>query len=266
MERRKRASRKKGRPVRKSRLKRGPRNPMSRTVTARMDTYGHKYGGSITTFAANDEPSFSPTPKGPVNGAAYSTCQIIQNFGGVTGGINNGSAQFGPTIAAQANANTYIGMGFELTDLDQAVGLTGLFDQYRFDRIEMKVTPATQATNITSASPNAVIPVLTLALDFDNNAAPTSWSQVRQIDNAQSLAYGAGGFFIEIEPAYTPPVFAGGAFSAYTVEKASWIDSANTGAIHYGLKGVCSSLTAASTLNVYWNVQVKYFTSFRNTI
>jgi len=231
-----------------------------------MDSYGHKYGGSISTFSVDEEPSFSPTPKGPVDGAQYSTAQLIQNFGGVTGGIANGSALFPPTITATPNANVYIGAGFELTDLDQAIGLTGLFDQYRFDRIEMKIVPATRATNITSASLNEVLPVLTMALDFDNNAQPASWSAVRQIDNAQALDYGSGGFFIEIEPAFTPPVFAGGAFSAYKVEKATWIDSANTGAIHYGLKGVASALTLASTLNCYWTVQTKYFVSFRNTI
>jgi hypothetical protein len=236
------------------------------TTLYKRDIHGGSYGGTIQAFNMNASLAFSPTPKGPVNGASYSTAQMIQGFTGSTGGFTAGSATVPPFVAAAVNANTYCATSFQLADLDQVVSFTGLFDQYRIDKVELKFTPKDNAVNtLNTASPNDEIPVLALAMDFDDNNLPTSWAYIRQYDNAQSVAYGSGGLFVTIHPSYTPAVFAGAAFSGYAVERANWTDCSNTGVQHYGLKGFVSALTAGSTSNAWWIIQAKYFVSFRNT-
>jgi len=209
---------------------------------------------------------FDAHPKGPTQGADYSTAHMIQTFAGITSGFTSGTATVPPFVGAAVNANTYCATAFQLADADQVATFAGLFDQYRIDKVQVKFVPKDNAVNtLNTASPNDEIPVLTLALDFDDNTAPTSWATVRQYDNAQQIAYGAGGFMVTIKPSITAAIDAAGLFSGYKVERADWVDCTNTGVNHYGLKGVVSALTAGSTSNAWWIISAKYFVSFRHT-
>jgi len=185
---------------------------------------------------------------------------------GTTGGFTSGTATLSPYIGAAANANTYAAMAFQLADLDQVATLTGLFDQYRIDKVEVKFVPKDNVfAQAGTVAPNSLAPSLMIGLDFDDNNLPTSIAYMAQYDNVQEVCYGGGGLFVTIYPSVTLAAYAGGAFSGYAVGRAGWIDCSNTGVQHYGMKGVATALSAASTLVCDWYMYLKYFVSFRNT-
>lgn len=183
----------------------------------------------------------------------------------INSGVTNGSATGLPYITVAAGANTYFSMAFSLQDLAQVAALTGIFDQYRFDKVELKFVPQSTGINVmNTAAPNDNVPSLFVVLDFDDATAPASLAAVQQYDNVQSCQYGQG-LMVTLEPSETPAVYASGAFSGYSVRKAGWQDCASTTIGHYGVKGCITELTVASTSEVFWNVHAKYFVSFRNT-
>jgi len=238
------------------------------TRVNKTDKYGGNYGGSIAAMSTVESSmDFSPHPKGPLKEANYSTAQLVGTFaGGAGSAFSNGSAGASPFVSALANANGYFVIPFEMTDVDQSASFAGVFDQYRIDKIEVKITPEMNALNdVNVASPNATNPMIYVALDFDDANTPTSLAYIRQYDNVQSAVYADGGFFITILPSFTPALWSGGAFTAYAVERAGWIDASNLSVPHFGLKGCITALTAGSTQQVNWYLTAKYFMSFRNT-
>jgi len=238
------------------------------------DKYGKTYGGVIAQFSSHQDCPFTQPPKGPVTlpgdngtGAQYSTAQEVATFNTNAGtAFVNGSATALPFVQALAGANSYFALGFQFNDLDQEASFAGLFDQYRFDKVELRLVPRDNSPNtMNTASPNATIPQIMVAMDFDDSAAPSSMAYIRQYDNVQSASYGDGVIGVTLKPSYTPAVYSGGAFTGYSVESAGWIDAASNTVPHYGIKGVITALTGGSTQTCYWNIHAKYFLSFRNT-
>jgi len=232
--------------------------------TWRRDVNGRTYGGSIVSLTLNKNQEFSRKPARPLGEADYSTCQMVNSIA-IETGLTAGSATQLPTIQATVNATTPFAMAFSLQDLNQVASLTALFDQYRFDKVELKLIPQSTSINVmNTASPNDTPPKILAVLDFDDSIAPASLAAVQEYDNVQIVTYGEG-LMITLLPSYTPAVFAAGAFSGYAVQRAGWLDCANQAVAHYGIKGIVTALQALSTSGVYWDVAAKYYVSFRNT-
>jgi hypothetical protein len=180
-------------------------------------------------------------------------------------GVTAGSATTLPTINATVNATTPFAIAFSLQDLNQVATLTALFDQYRFDKVEMKLVPQSTSINVMNvASPNDTPPKILAVLDFDDSIAPASLAAVEEYDNVQIVTYGEG-LMVTVFPSYTPAIYASGAFSGYGVQRCGWLDCANTAVAHYGVKGIVTALQALATSGVTWDIALKYFVSFRNT-
>jgi len=262
-QKRKRGQRKRGPKVRKNR-----KRTTGNVSRVRRPSLSGDYGGSLAVHPTTGYTLFSRSPNGPVRrptdrGNMYSTCQEVVTFASSVG-IVDGTATALPFIAA-ATSNLYFSLGFELQDLDQVASFQGLFDQYRIDKVEVNFVPRDNSINTMNvATPNATIPQLMIAMDFDDLAAPTSMAYIRQYDNVQSVSYGDGAMKAIIEPSYTPSVYTGGAFSGYIVQRSDWLDAGSANVPHYGLKGVITSLTGSSTQTCFWNIHCKYFLSFRN--
>lgn len=246
--------------------------PSNTFVVSKDDNHGRSYGGAIALFSSHMDCPFSPPPRGPVqrpgdngSGATFSTSQEVGSLAGATGSAYvNGSATAPPFVQALAGANGYFAISFEFGDLDQQASLAGVFDQYRFDKVELRFVPRDNAINTMNvAAPNATIPTISVVLDFDDAIAPTSLAYVRQYDNVQGTTYGDGVLAVTVRPTVTPAVWASGAFSGYAVQAAPWIDAASTSVTHFGVKGAITSLTGGSTQTCFWQVLVKYFVSFR---
>lgn len=225
---------------------------------SRKDNFGRPYGGLIQSLRVNFQQDFTPTPE-----RVFSTCQLVNGFS-VSTGISAGSAATGPYLQATAGAALPFAVAFTLADVLQATSFAGLFDQYRFDRVEMKIVPTSTAINTLSlTSPNATVPMLYTVLDFDDSTVPANLGAVIQYDNLQVVPYGEG-LFITLKPSWTPAIYQVGAFSGYGVEAAGWIDCNSSTVPHYGVKGCITELPASSTENVIWNVLCKYYISFQN--
>jgi len=248
---------------RNSRRRRGGSAPPG-SSTYRRDSFGRTYGGTIRKLDINNTQEFSKKPRLPLAEADYSTCQMVDAFA-ISTGIGAGTTNDAPFLNTSVTTPTAWSIAPSLQDLGQVASLTSLFDQYRIDKVEVKIIPQSTSVNVfNTASPNDTVPSLYAVLDFDDSTALASLAAALEYDNVQVVPYGQG-LFLTIQPSFTPAIYASGAFSGYAVEKAGWVDCANTAVAHYGMKGIVCGLQTLQTSVVYWNVYAKYFVSFRNT-
>lgn len=256
-----RKSSKRQSPSKRSKSAAGPR--LSHR-TMRKDSFGRTYGGIIESLDLHRAQDFSVRPKKPIGDANYSTCQYTDTFA-VSHGVTSGSTIAAANVQSVPAANTYFSIAPVFHDLLQDTSFAAIFDQYRFDKIEFKFVPQSNAINqVNAASPNNGVPSLWVALDFDDSNVPTSLAQIQEYDNVQCVPYGEG-LMVTLLPSITPAAYAVGAFSGYAVQRAGWLDIASDQIPHYGIKGVATALGVASTEQVFWNVYCKYYVSFRNT-
>ncbi len=247
----------------KKTIKRSPRKraPLIR-VNASVNRPG--FGGTITHLRLGEAQDFKQPIQRPIRDANYSVSQVVNAFGSYSG-ISNGSTSYPPYLEALASTNQYFAIGFELGDLNQYSTLTALFDQYRFEEVEISFTPNNNAINQVAASTSqATVPLLYGVLDFDDATAPTSLAQVIEYDSCQ-IAQAWEGLHFRVRPSLTPAIYATGAFTGYGVSGTQWLDCNSATIPHYGIKGLVTALAASATTSFVWSIRCKYIVSFRNT-
>lgn len=245
----------------KSRGRSSSAGPSGRVLRRGKD--GRSYGGTITALDLHKPQSFTRRPEKGLKDANYSTCQAVGSFAISTNILGGGGIP--PYIEANAGADNPFALAFSLQDVGQVATLTALFDQYRFDKVEIRLVPASSSVETFNvASPNNSVPSIYAVLDFDDSTALASLAAAQQYDNVQITRYGEG-LSITVLPSNTPALYASGGFSGYEVQRADWVDCANTAVGHYGVKGIITELTALSTSTAVWYIYAKYYLSFRNT-
>lgn len=139
---------------------------------------------------------------------------------------------------------------FSLSDFAGAASLQAVFDQYKFEQLEVWIDCRNPLNNITSTP-------FGTAVDLDNVSVPTSMGQVA--DKAGSLlAVTAGGRYHRWQPHMAIAAYSG-AFTSYSNVPAGWIDSASPSVEHYGIK--MYSETTSVALN--YSLTVRAIVSFR---
>jgi hypothetical protein len=181
--------------------------------------------------------------------------------------LPTGSAIVGALIRQNTSSDVFASFAFALADVSNNASLGALFDQYRIERIQFRLRSRNIALFVANqASPNysSVSPLI--VVDRDDNTAPTTLSELKQYDNCVQIS-GSDSIDIIFEPSITPSVFSGGAFSGYSVDDSGnfWLDMANTGIPHYGLKIGLPALVASTTQRFDWDVEAWYKVSFLNT-
>jgi len=229
----------------------------SGAVGVRRSNKPTDYGGAMTVYSENAQ---VPRPIIPEN-RIYSIRQEVATFNTQSGISGSGSY---PYFAAQDATQQFPVIGFEFQDLDQEASLANLFDQYKFDLVEIIIKPSNSGVDLhAAASPNQINPQVIAVLDFDDSTPLTSIAAARQYDNAV-VFMGAEGVHIRIVPAVTPAVYSGGAFTGYGVTGPMWLDCNSNTVPHYGVKFAVQGLSTASTEFYQWNIQTWYHMSFRN--
>ncbi len=116
------------------------------------------------------------------------------------------------------------------------------------------------------ASPNQAVPYLLLVFDRDDASALSVATDYYQYENVMQVP-GTYAIDLDLVPSITPAYYAGGAFTGYGVEPSTmhWIDIANTGVQHYGIKFFVPGLQATSTSSWSWDVMAWYTVSFKNS-
>ncbi len=219
---------------------------------------GKQYRSCLLTYGPSQViPKRLPNPHGPSEGAMLTVCQQAAQF--------NNSAGITGTRIDQGSATAINGTcAFRLDDLSQYSTFASLFDQYRIDRVHFRIRPKNTAiSNYDASSVNAAVPNIFVVADFDDSSPLSVVSDYLAYGNVVQLSAGDS-FDGIIEPAITPAIYSGGAFTGYGVEGSKWIDMASTTIPHYGIKFHVTALNA-STTNVWrWDVVAWYQVSFRN--
>lgn len=197
-------------------------------------------------------------PKGPVNGAMYSHRSLLETYTDSTGLTTSNSLK-------AATSTVFASVAFEIGDLDDFTSLSGAFDQYRIDWVDVFIKPSSNSYNGDSnASPNQARPNLYCVVDRDDATQPTSISQLRQYNECLEASSYEGVYF-GFKPSVTPAYYSTGSFVGYGVEESQWIDVASSTVPHYGLKMAVEPLQATSTDDIIWRVETYLYTSWKSS-
>jgi hypothetical protein len=128
-----------------------------------------------------------------------------------------------------------------------------VFDQYRFDGIEVWIEPL-----VSQSSVNAVVGSLVSTIDVDDGTTPSNFNTV--IDHQSAIvSTGEAGHYHRWRPHMAVAVYSG-AFTSFSNAPAGWIDSGSPNVQHYGLK---LAQTATNTA-ISYNLTVRAVISFRS--
>jgi len=145
---------------------------------------------------------------------------------------------------------TLVALNFKLSDCSGYANLTGTFDQYLIEQIEVIIDPA-------DPSATTGYPSFASALDIDDSNTPGSFANVQ--DRAGSIVTGgAAGHYHRFQPNTAIAVYSG-AFTSFGSVPAGWIDCASSTVQHYGMKAAWG---VGAVAQIY-NLSVRMLVSFR---
>lgn len=145
-------------------------------------------------------------------------------------------------LTSSTVAAVFQGLTFALNNFtSSAMGLAGVFDQYRIDLLEVWLVNH-DPTGVNQGNPG----ILVSAIDHDDGNTPTSIAQLQSYSSSLTSS-GACGHYHRFVPRIAIASFAG-TFNGYTNEGPQWIDSASSGVQHFGFK---VGVTPTNTASVY---------------
>jgi len=203
-------------------------------------------------------PPTMPRPLGPSPGAQLTLRQFCNDFVIATGVTTGNITQTGSTAEFGAIA-------FSLQDLPQVATLAALFDQYKIERVHLRIRPYNESISVlANAAANLASPSIYIVVDRDDNNVAGSINALTEYDNVQKIE-GSMSCDVILKPSITPSIFASGAFSGYAVtEQETWLDVANTAIPYYGVKFGVTALDISATYTWQWFCEAWYEVSFRN--
>lgn len=189
------------------------------------------------------------------SGSGYTTVQTPATLTG------NGLG----SITASNGGPVFASYQFTLGDIQQAATFSSLFDQYMIEEVQFIVVPRSNAIayNLNSATTQAN-PFLYICVDRDDNTNLGTVADIQQYDNVIQCN-AVTGAVVMLKPSIATALWAGGAFSGYSISGPKWIDIANTNVPHYGVKIACQPVQATSTETISWDIELRYRIAFRNT-
>jgi len=143
---------------------------------------------------------------------------------------------------------TYASQNFTLSQLDQVGSYTALFDQYRFDEIELWLTPRTELN----------LGTLVSVIDYDDSTVLTTYASATDYQNALTAPLSMS-HYRRFVPHAAVAAYSG-TFVSFDNVTAPWIDCASPSVQHYGFKTACTVTTPAVALDL----TIRYKVSFRN--
>ena len=159
-----------------------------------------------------------------------------------------------------------------LSDIPSYLEFTALFDAYRINKVVLKITPfcTSSTTQSTAANLGQVSCLLHSVVDRDDATLPTASStginELREYPAMKTTnMYANGGRAIKIK--YVPRIAMAaysGAFTSYARSKANqWLDCNSTTIQNYGIKGVFETIGNGTIQNMYFQIEAKYYLSFK---
>jgi len=207
-------------------------------------------GGSCTLTAFGGTPTFTDDSGGNSTNVGASNTDDFN-------GIQFGFAQF-----------------FKLNSVQGVADFTGLFDQYKIDKVVLKCMFQSNAVGLAqdsqvAASKSGVLPILYYTQDLDDAAAPNGVTVVQQYARAKSRVLNANEeFSITVVPRVARQVFQNGVASGYENAGGARIDNGYPNVEHYGMKYWVRNWfgpTTDNTNNCKLTIQPVYYLSMYNT-
>jgi len=140
------------------------------------------------------------------------------------------------TSSGTAGVNSYASFQVNLALFAGATTITAVFDQYKFEQLEVWLDPIPTVAGSSC--------FLTSAVDLDDSNVPTTPGQVLDHQGSLSGTGGSAGHYHKWKPHMAIAAYSG-AFTSYSNSPATWIDVASPAVQHFGLK-----MAAVSTGNV----------------
>lgn len=161
-------------------------------------------------------------------------------------------------------ANTYRAWSFSLDQLPNFTEFTNLFDSYRIDKIVMRFI-AVHAQQVSAEVNNAAAVTVTqprvyTVIDYDDDAVPTSITELTQYSNCKIRQAGKS-FKVILQPKVAVQVYRSAVTTAYAApDKGTKLDCAYADVPHFGVK---LAMTSNATNGYFgYDVNVDYYCSF----
>jgi hypothetical protein len=180
----------------------------------------------------------------PVAGRPYPN-NGISLFQGVTAELTTNGVLMTTSTVVDVKA----ALSFALSAFNGYTNFTSLFDQYRFDQLEVWIEPVNTTT--------AVFGVVATAIDLDDANTPGTFVSVADHQGAL-IGEGQGGRYHKWKPHMAVATYSG-AFTSYGNMPAGWIDAASPSVQHFGLKAAAGT----SGVAVQYNYAARAVVSFR---
>jgi hypothetical protein len=190
------------------------------------------------------------------------------NTFGVQTGLSNVGGSGGPGQMIQNSATILnVAIGTQLSDFAGYSSYAAIYDQYRIKEVLIRFKSRNNAVSVfNTASPNGGVPTAYIVRDLDDATALSTPSEALEYDTVHTFN-GEEDCVVRYDPAVTPAVYSGGAFSGYGVTKSDsmWLDMANVNIPHYGIKVSIGGLTSSTTSSWCWDVTAEAIVEFQNT-
>lgn len=153
--------------------------------------------------------------------------------------------------------------GFTLGQLPNATDFTNLYDEYRINKVVLKLIPKFSETLQGTGIANYMNQVHT-AYDYDDSLALPTATAIDEITQYQSHKMVMGAKMVT--RVIVPKIELTGSPSTTAAPKArQWLDCDSTSVLHNGIKVVIPKAENSTSLIVY-DVQITAYLSFRNVV
>lgn len=178
-------------------------------------------------------------------------------------GVNQGSNYLGVRIGnLQSSVNGTSGFGgsidFRMNMLPGLNDFATLYDKYKLTGVKVKIIPL---SNFASASNLGTLPMITAAVDQDDNTIPVDDIVLREYGNCKVKRL-VNGFSIFVKPKQVATIAdAIGADQTAVVQTPKYIDFNQTDIPHFGLKWYMDNVLLGNTTNVnaLFKITMQYY-------
>lgn len=155
---------------------------------------------------------------------------------------------------------------FMLQCVTDPADFTSLFDRYKIVGVKLNFLFQSNLSGLSGGN-TSPLPLLTYAFDGDDANVPADKTTVQVKQYAkQRILNGNRSFSIFIRPRLDKLVYAGAVSSAYTSERACWLDAARTDVQHYGLKmWINNWYSDPATSSYKLTIQPTYYLACKDT-
>jgi hypothetical protein len=166
-----------------------------------------------------------------------------------------GKVETGQTISA--SVPTEVNFAFHFSDLTNLVGIAAFFDQYCIYSVVMNIN-----FNYSGTTPSGLGTCFT-AIDFDNIANLGSATAIEAYESCLTTKVTSSQSIQRlVHPTVAPALYSGSAFTNFGISR-MWVDCANTGTPHYGMRSYFIS-NVGTTLTA--NFDFNFVVGLRNNI